>query len=91
MEMRPNKVARHLRRIAAGLLLLAGPGGPLWAQPAISSEQVSFEARTLRGAGAKIDGELRLPETGAGVHQVPRHPGFTGLKLAKHWHLLAQQ
>jgi hypothetical protein len=32
-----------------------------------------------------------LPETGAGVHQVPRHPGFTGLKLAKHWHLLAQQ
>jgi dienelactone hydrolase len=63
----PSRTARIWHRIAAGLLLLAGPSGPLWAQPAISSEQVTFEARALRGAGSKVSGELRTPETGAGA------------------------
>jgi hypothetical protein len=52
----PSSTARIWHRIAAGLLLLAGPSEPLWAQPAISSEQISFEARTLRGAGPTIAG-----------------------------------
>lgn len=60
-----SRTARIRQRVFAGLLLLAGPSGPLWAQPAISSEHVLFESQTLRGTGARIEGEIRLPETGA--------------------------
>jgi dienelactone hydrolase len=85
----PSRTARHWHRVVAGLLLLAGPSGPLWAQPAISSEQVSFEARTLRGAGAKIDGELRLPETGAGalpaVLVLHTSAGSSGDRISLHY------
>jgi dienelactone hydrolase len=85
----PSRTARIWHRVFAGLLLLAGPSGPLWAQPAISSEQVSFEARTLRGAGAKIDGELRLPETGAGalpaVLVLHTSAGSSGDRISLHY------
>ena len=89
MEAIPSANARYWHRVVAGLLLLVGQSGPLWAQAAIASEQVSFEARTLRGAGAKIDGELRLPETGTGalpaVLVLHTSAGSSGDRISLHY------
>jgi dienelactone hydrolase len=85
--LRPN--IQFARRITAILLLFAGPSGPLWAQPAISSEQVSFEARTLRGAGTMVRGELRLPEAGDGalpaVLVLHTSAGSSGDRISQHY------
>lgn len=89
MATLPSKTARYWHRVFAGLLLLAGPSGPLWAQPAISSEQLSFEAQTLRGAGSKVAGELRTPETGAGalpaVLVLHTSAGSSGDRISLHY------
>lgn len=89
MATLPSKTARYWHRVFAGLLLLAGPSGPLWAQPAISSEQVSFEAQTPRGADSKVAGELRTPETGAGalpaVLVLHTSAGSSGDRISLHY------
>jgi hypothetical protein len=60
---------RTVMRIATGLLagtlLLAGGAGSGFAEPTVTSERVSFDASTVRGAGAHVRGMLRIPETGA--------------------------
>jgi dienelactone hydrolase len=89
MEARPSATARYWHRVVAGLLLLVGQSGPLWAQAAIASEQVSFETRTLRGAGSKVAGELRTPETGAGalpaVLVLHTSAGSSGDRISLHY------
>jgi uncharacterized protein len=59
-----HKAVRFAAGIVAGAFILTLGIGTGAAQPKLSSENVSFDATTLRGAGTTIRGVLQIPETG---------------------------
>ena len=80
------------RAAAAGAVCLALAWAlaiPRPAQAQVASEMVSFEAATARDAGAKVKGELRLPEAGAGprpaVLVLHTSAGYTGDRISHHY------
>jgi len=76
-------------RSLASAVALAGAIGQIHAQPSVSSEQVSFEAATLKGAGATVRGELRLPDMGTGplpaVLVLHTSSGYSGDRISLHY------
>jgi dienelactone hydrolase len=88
MEMAMHGHIRLPLSLAAGLLLLAGAYVHPRAQAPVSSEQISFETATLRGAGTTVRGELRLPDTGAPLPAVlvlHTSAGSSGDRISLHY------
>lgn len=72
-----------------GWILLLGLAAPSSAQSGITSEMVSFETATERGAGTTVRGELRTPEAGGGqlpaVLVLHTSGGYDGDRISQHY------
>lgn len=78
-----------LFRSVASAILLAGAISQIHAQPSVSSEMLSFDTATLKGAGITVHGELRVPDIGAGalpaVLVLHTSSGSSGDRISLHY------